>query len=85
VRRGKGGTLAKVRLAQPAEVEVRVKRGGKRIATTLHRCLRAGRSYSLRWDAKAGAKAAKRGNHVLEVIVRSERRPFVRRLAFRVR
>jgi hypothetical protein len=85
VARGKGGTLAKIRLAQPAEVEVRVTRRGKRVATTLHRCLRAGRSYSLRWDGKAGAKAAKRGSHVLEVIVRSERRPLVRRLRFRVR
>jgi hypothetical protein len=85
VRRGRGGTLAKLRLAQRAEVEVRVTRRGKRVATPLHRCLSAGRTYSLRWDGTAGGRAARAGGYRLEVIVRSERRPVVRRLGFTVR
>ncbi|HEX8741606.1 MAG TPA: hypothetical protein VF712_00590 [Thermoleophilaceae bacterium] len=85
VRRGRGGTLGKLRLAQRAEVEVRIVRGGKRVATTLHRCLSAGRTYSVRWDGRAGRKPARAGLYRAEVIVRSERAPVVRRLGFRVR
>jgi hypothetical protein len=90
VRRGTGGTLAKIRLGQPAEVEARVTNRGQRVATTLHRCLRAGRTYSLRWNGLASssktAKPARRGSgYRLEVFVRSERSPVVRRLGFRVR
>jgi hypothetical protein len=85
VRAGKGTTLAKLRLAQRAEVEVRVLRGRKRVATPLHRCLTTGRSYGIRWDGRTGKKLAKPGAYRVEVIVRSERSPVVRRLAFRVR
>ena len=85
VRGGKGGTLAKLRLAQRAEVEVRVLRGKKRVATPLRRCLASGRGYSLRWDGRSGKKTAKPGVYRLEVVVRSERKPVVRKLTFRVR
>jgi hypothetical protein len=90
VRGGTGGTLAKIRLRQPAEVEARITNRGQRVATTLHRCLRANRTYSLRWNGLASsskaAKPARRGSgYRLEVFVRSERSPAVRRLGFRVR
>lgn len=84
VRSGRGGTLAKLRLAQRAEVEVRVLRGGRRVATPLRRCLASGRGYSLRWDGRIGPKKASAGVYRLEVVVRSERAPVVRRLTFRV-
>jgi hypothetical protein len=85
LRSGAGATLAKLRLAQRAEVEVRVLRGGKRVATPLHRCLASGRGYGLRWDGRIGSKRAKPGAYRLEVVVRSERKPVTRRLGFRVR
>jgi hypothetical protein len=84
LRAGRGATLAKLRLAQRAEVEVRVLRGSKRVATPLHRCLADGRGYSLRWDGRTGSKKAKAGAYRLEVMVRSERKRVVRRLGFRV-
>ncbi|HEX8648925.1 MAG TPA: hypothetical protein VF715_18665 [Thermoleophilaceae bacterium] len=84
LRAGRGATLAKLRLAQRAEVEVRVLRGSKRVATPLHRCLADGRGYSLRWDGRTGSKKAKAGAYRLEVLVRSERKRVVRRLGFRV-
>jgi hypothetical protein len=84
VRSGRGGTLAKVRLAQRAEVDVRVLRGKKRVAAPLHRCLAGGRGYGLRWNGRIGSKKAKPGVYRLEVVVRSERAPVVRRLSFRV-
>lgn len=85
VRAGKGTTLAKLRLRQRAEVEVRVLRSGKRVATPLRRCLTTGRTYGIKWDGRIGKKLAKPGTHVVEVTVRSERAPVVRRLSFRVR
>ena len=85
VRTGRATTLAKIRLRQRAEVEVRVLRAGKRVATPLHRCLTTGRTYGLRWDGRGVSKLAALGNHVLEVLVRSERGPVVRRLRFRLR
>jgi hypothetical protein len=85
VRTGKPTTLAKIRLRQRAEVEVRVLRNGKRVATPLHRCLTTGRTYGLRWSGRGARKRSARGSHVLEVIVRSERAPVVRRLRFTLR
>ena len=85
VRAGRTATLAKVRLAQRAEVEVRVLRGKKRVATPLHRCLAETSSYGLRWDGRIGGKKAKAGKYRLEVVIRSERAPVARRLGFRVR
>jgi hypothetical protein len=84
-RAGKGTTLAKLRLRQRAEVDVRILSGGKRVAAPLHRCLTTGRTYGVRWDGRIGKALAKPGAYTVEVIVRSERAPVVRRLSFRVR
>ena len=84
-RAGKGTTLAKLRLRQRAEVDVRILSGGKRVAAPLHRCLTTGRTYGIRWDGRIGKALAKPGAYTVEVIVRSERAPVVRRLSFKVR
>jgi hypothetical protein len=72
-RAGTSPTLAKIVLAQPAEVEVQVKRGGKVVARGLHRCLRSGRAYGIRWDGRVGGKRAKRGAYSVATLVRSDR------------
>jgi hypothetical protein len=84
-RVGKGTTLAKLRLRQRAEVDVRILRAGKRVAAPLHRCLATGRTYGIRWDGRIGKAPAKPGAYTVEVIVRSERAPVVRRLGFKLR
>ena len=85
LRRGAGATVAKLTLAQRADVEVRVRRGRKVVATPLRRCLRANRAYALRWNARTGTKAAKPGKYAVEAIVRSDRDPIVRRYSVTVR
>jgi hypothetical protein len=72
-RAGTSPTLAKLVLAQPAEVEVVVKRRGKVVARPLHRCLRAGRGYGIRWNGMIAKSRAKRGVYQLATFVRSER------------
>jgi hypothetical protein len=83
-RAGTSPTLAKIVLAQPAEVEVRVSRG-KVVARPLHRCLRAGRAYGVRWSGTIGKRRAKRGLYDVATLVRSDRGLQVYRQRVRVR
>ena len=85
LRAGRGGTVAKLTLGQPAEVEVRVTRGGTTVAKPLHRCLGKPRTYAVRWDARVGGRRAKRGAYRVLAIVRSDRPRIVRRWSVRVR
>jgi hypothetical protein len=85
-RAGTTPTLAKIVLAQPAEVEVRITRGGKRVATGLHRCLRAGRGYAIRWNGRtASGKRAAKGTYQVSTRVRSDRSTITRTVAVRLR
>jgi hypothetical protein len=85
LRAGTSPTLAKLVLAQPAEVEVRVMRGRKRVAAPLHRCLRSGRGYAVRWNGRIGKRKAGRGVYRVETWVRSDRGPSVYVTSVRVR
>jgi len=72
VRRGKGRTLARVDLAQPAVVSARLLRSGRVVKRFPAACRRG----SVRLSAPAGL----RRGAVLEVVVRSDRKPRFRRL-----
>ena len=72
------GRSARVRLAQPAEVIVRVKRGRRTVRELRHACVE--RALTARWRGRA-----RRGRYRLQVVVRSDRKPVVRSRALRVR
>lgn len=73
VRRGRGRTLATVRLAQPAIVTAELRRRGRRVKRFAPACRAAG-TVTLRGSRRRG--------DVLEVRVRSDRKPAFRRLRF---
>ncbi len=79
VRAGRDVRVALVRLAQPAVVSLRVKRGEQVVAERRRACVRSG-SRTLRWDAKAVPP----GRYTLEVRVSSDRKPSVSRYPLRV-
>jgi hypothetical protein len=80
------GRRARVRLVQPAEVLVRVRRRGRTVRTLRHRCSGPG-TVKARWNGKVRRggrlRRARRGTYKLQVLVRSDRRPL--RRAKRVR
>jgi hypothetical protein len=79
---GRSRTVARVRLAQPAVVEIRIERRGRLVERLVRRCAPA--SARGRWDGRNRAgRRARAGRYTVEVAVRSDRRPVVRR--FRVR
>lgn len=80
VRRGRAATLARVLLAQRAELLARLKRGKRTVVALRHACLPAGRSV-VRWSGRN----ARRGRYTLELRVRSDRRTLVRRRVLVVR
>ena len=85
VTAGADTQLAAVRLAQPAQVLARVTRGQRTVATLGHRC-RGRAPLAIRWDGEDDdGRPVAPGDYTLEVRVRSDRRPVVRRLAVRVR
>jgi hypothetical protein len=72
IRLGRRSPVARVDLRQAAVLRVRVLRRGKRVATLRNACSPKGRRI-VTW------KPAKRGTYRLEVVVRSDREPVVRR------
>jgi Calcineurin-like phosphoesterase len=87
LRRGRARRLATVGLAQPARVTVRVRRG-RRVRTLAATCADGG-SVRARWDGRIRSRRgrlvrAPRGLWRVEVIVRSDRRPLLRRFRLRL-
>ena len=80
VRRGRRTAIASIKLGRPAQIEARVRRGRRVVATVLPNTCANG-SRAVRWDAKG----AKPGRYTLEVRVRSDRPTVVRKLGFSVR
>ncbi len=76
-RRVKPGRTTRVKLAQPAEVEVRVKRGRRTIATLADRCV--ARKLKVRWNGRDRKGRARHGRFRVRVAVKSDRKPIVRR------
>ncbi len=82
IRRGRRTPVARLRLAQPAEVVLRVLRGSRELRVLSRRCRGTGsRPLSLTWDGRG----VRRGRYRVELRIRSDRRPIVRRFAVRVR
>ena len=72
------GRALKVALAQPAVVEVRVERKGRLVRSLGKSCVAKSRKF--RWNGRdAKGKAAPAGDYVLKAVVRSDRKPVVRR------
>lgn len=81
VRRGRRTTVAAVRLAQPAIVDVRIGR-----ARAFRRCFAGGKKpLRVAWNGRndRGGRA-RLGRYVLRVAVRSDRRPVVKRFGIRL-
>lgn len=83
-------TVARIRLAQPARVLVRVRRRGRTVRVLRDACLSRG-SKRLRvvWDGRARRRgklrAVKAGRYRIQVFVRSDRRTIARGVTIRVR
>ncbi len=82
VRRIKVGRRTRVKLAQPAEVEVRVKRRGRTVATLADRCV--ARSLKVRWNGRDRKGRARHGRFRVRVAVRSDRKPIRRQRRIRI-
>ena len=80
VRRGRPTAIASIKLGRPAQIEARVRRGRRVVATVLPNTCANG-TRAVRWDAKG----AKPGRYTLEIRVRSDRPTVVRKLGFSVR
>jgi len=80
---GETARMATVRLAQPAELLVRVRRRGRTVATLAHEC--ADGAQHLRWDGTSRGRKVNPGLYTVEVRVRSDRPTMVRRYRVRVR
>jgi hypothetical protein len=90
LRRGRRGRVASVLLAQPGEVEVRVRRGRRILATISESCFAGGaRPLSVSWDGRVERRGKRRrvraGIYTVEVRVRSDRKTVVRRARVRLR
>ena len=83
VRRIEPGRRTRVKLAQPAEVEVRVKRRKRTVATLTDACV--SRSLKLRWNGRDSKGHARHGRFRVQVKVKSDRKPIVRSKRIRVR
>lgn len=74
-RRIEGETrVATTRLAQPAEVEVTVRRDGENVRTLEHRCQRDGR-LATTWNGRADGRRVDSGIYRIKVRVESDRSP----------
>ena len=82
VRRVKVGRTSRVKLAQPAEVEVRVKRGRRTIATLADECV--ARRLKVRWSGRDRRGRERHGRFRVRVAVKSDRKTVVRRGKIRV-
>lgn len=85
VRAGRRTTVARVRLRQPAVVKVRIERRGRLVRVLRSKCFNGGRkALRARWDGRSSrGRRARRGGYTVKVVVRSDRKPVVRR--FRIR
>jgi hypothetical protein len=89
MRPGRRRIVARVRLAQPAVVVVRVRRGGRAVRTLRRACLQPG-SLGLRvkWDGRVRRRGrlrpARPGRAHIQVVVRSDRKPVKRNRSVRV-
>ena len=86
VRPGRRTTVATARLAQPAQIMARVTRGGRLIRRLRARtCFDGSRPFVARWDGRNGrGRAVRAGIYTVEVAVRSDRAPVIRRFRVRV-
>ena len=82
LRAGRRSVVARVRLAQQAEVLVRVRRRGRTVRTLRRGCFAAGRARAFTWDGRVRRRGrmrrARPGRYRVEVLVRSDRRPLRR-------
>ena len=83
VRRIKVGRKTRVKLAQPAEVEVRVKRRGRTIKTLADECVT--RKLKVRWHGRDRKGRARHGRFRVKVAVKSDRKPIRRARRIRIR
>jgi len=90
LRPGRRRRVALVRLAQPAEVEVRVTRRRRVLRTLRRECFLPGRRLSFFWDGRLRRRgrgrlvSARRGRYRVEVRVHSDRRVLARSRTVRV-
>ncbi|MGH2838910.1 MAG: hypothetical protein ACRDJY_11275, partial [Thermoleophilaceae bacterium] len=82
-RRVKPGRTTRVKLAQPAEVEVSVRRRGRTVAALADRCVV--RKLRVRWDGRDAKGRARHGKFRVRVAVKSDRKPVVRQRRIRLR
>ena len=82
VRRIRIGRRTRVKLAQPAEVEVRVKRRGRTIATLADQCVM--RNLRVRWNGRDRKGRARHGRFRVRVVVKSDRKPVRRQRRIRI-
>lgn len=77
--------VARIRLAQPAEVLARVRRRGRTVRVLEHLCARAG-GLTIVWDGRVGRRGrlVRSGAYQLEVKVRSDRPTLLKRRVVRV-
>ena len=86
LKAGKRRRVAKVDLAQPAQVIVRVIKGGRVVRTLAEACHRSDKPLKASWNGrKDNGKKAKPGRYRVQVIVRSDRPDVKRSFALRVR
>ena len=83
-------SVARIRLAQPARVLVRVRRRGRTVRVLRNACLRPGsKRLHVAWDARARRRgklrAVKAGRYRIQVYVRSDRKTIARGATVRVR
>ena len=83
VRRVKPGRRTRVKLAQPAEVEVRVKRRGRTVRTLADECV--ARSLKVRWNGRDDTGRARHGRFQVKVAIKSDRKTIKRSRRIRVR
>ncbi len=85
LQRGRSTPLVRVALAQPARVHVRIRRGGRTIRTLQRTCAGRGGVMTVSWDGNGRRRTAALGRYTVDVRVRSDRDPVVRRFTLRTR
>ena len=81
---GQRRRVAKVKLAQPAQVIVRVKRKGRTVDTLVETCHESAKALKASWNARANGKRAKPGRYTVVVAVNSDRPPVKKKFKIRV-
>jgi hypothetical protein len=78
--RGKRSRVARVRLAQPARLKLRVRRRGRTLRVLRRGCFPGGKRLSFHWSGKV-----RRGRYRVQVVLYSDRRAIRRSKLMRVR